>query len=550
MSEQSQAAPADMLQKLLSEGLSKEEEKVALETCVKSKPGAALSLLLILLDQKHRYRAKAVESDKANAELYKTLQEPPWHPAAFIRFLGGGDRALVAAGGRRFSVVLGPGIEAQSLRCGRNVMLNANQNVLINVGDDVPQPGAVAEFSRFHGAHRAVLRGHADEEVVVDLAADLIETGLASGDVLLYDRDNCLALERVENRHRTTGLLEELPLDVRIEQLGGLDDVFGELVTEVTLHLFHPELVERYKLKPTKGALFCGPPGTGKTSLLQALGEYLKRTTGADVKVFVVRPGIHRSMWFGVSEQRIRELFREAKEAAEADNSYVLVFFDDMDHLGSRDHRLSGEVDARLLPCFLQEIDNIRTGRLLLFGATNREDLLDEALLRPGRFGKIFRFSRPNRRQAREILARYVTDLPVYQNGQTHDEAIRALIEGALAAIYSPNGELATIGTLTFRDGSRRPLMSSQLLSGAFIADAVEQAKRRGCFRAMDGNPGEITAEDLLSAIDRELASIAERLKPGPALQQMLNLPQDLDVVRVELSRNQKTPRKFEYLKE
>jgi proteasome-associated ATPase len=220
-----------------------------------------------------------------------------------------------------------------------------------------------------------------------------------------------------------------------------------------------------------------------------------------------------------------------------------------MDHLGSRDHRIAGEVDARLLPCFLQEVDAVRTHRLLLVGATNREDLLDEALLRPGRFGKLFRIARPTRGQAREIFRRYLTaNLPVRCNGHGPAATIHGLIEDMLSSLYAANGEFARLATLVFRDGSRQPLTASQMMSGALIAAAVEQAKRRACFRALAGGPEEMGADDLRAAIRRELAAICQRLKPGLALQQMLDLPPDRDVVKVEPNSLEEHSRPSEYM--
>jgi proteasome-associated ATPase len=268
-----------------------------------------------------------------------------------------------------------------------------------------------------------------------------------------------------------------------------------------------------------------------------------------EIKAFLVPPGVHRSKWFGASEQRVRDLFQEAKQAAEGGDRYVLLFLDDIDHLGSRDDRIAGEVDARLLPCFLQEIDAVRTHKLLLLGATNRDDLLDEALLRPGRFGRTFRIGRPTRTQAREIFRRYLTaDLPIRQNGHDIAATIHDLIEDMLSALYAPNGEFSGIAMLTFRDGSRVPLGASQILSGALIAAAVEQGKRRGCFRSLDGGPGEVDADDLRAALRRELSAICERLKPGPTLQQMLDLPPDRDVVKVERCVPEAQSRRVEYL--
>ncbi len=528
MTEQVQDLHTEALEKILAGGMSASDERGAIEQILRTTPSLATPILFTVLGQKQHLRALLEEANK-------TLMEPPWHPAAFLSLTSNGNRAFVAYGNRRLSVAIAPTVDRPALQCGQLVFLNAQQNVLTDVAPDALRPGAVGEFSRLHGTRQGVIRAQAEDEIVVDLAAGILEEGISKGDLVLYDRENYVAYEKLEKRDRSS-LLEDLPLDMHIDQLGGLDFVFEELVSEITLHLFYPDLVRRFALKPTKGVLLCGPPGTGKTSLVRALGERLRHTMGVELKAFVVRPGIHRSMWYGASEQRVQALFREALEAAHHANQYVLLFFDDMDHLGSRDQRVAGEVDARLLPCFLHEIDAVRTHRLLLVGATNREDLLDEALLRPGRFGKTFRIARPSRVHAREIFLRHLTiDVPVHHNGEGPAETIRALVENLISALYASNGEFSRLATLTFRDGSRQPLGASQLMSGALIAAVVEQAKRRGCFRALKGGPEPVGAEDLHAAMRRELQVICERLKPGLGLQQMLNLPPDRDVVKVEL---------------
>jgi proteasome-associated ATPase len=537
---------SDLLKQILTDGMSLEQERAALQQCVAGNPALAAPLLNALVAQKHRCRTLVQQAETRYTELLTRLDEPPWVTASFLRFVAGGDRALVAVGNRRVIVAPGPRLDRDALGSGVPVFLNASQNVILDIADRLPQPGVVGEVSHLCDATRAVVRGPADEEIVVDVAARVLDAGLVPGELLLYDRESYVAYDKIQRPRNGTRLLEELPLDMTVERLGGLDGIFNELTTDVGL-LFRPELVERFHLQPSRGVLLCGPPGTGKTSLVRALGEYLCRTLKLKVKVLLVRPGIHRSMWFGASERHVRDLFREASDLAGSDDSYVLLFFDDVDHLGSRDHHAASDVDTRLLPCFLQEIDAIRTSRLLLIGATNREDLLDEALLRPGRFGRIFRTGRPDRRQAREIVRRHLpADLPIRRNGDGTGAA-DDVIENLLAVIYSPNGELSNLATLTFRDGSRRPLRAAHVMSGALIAAAVEQAKRRGCVRVLNGGPAAIEETDLHASIARELTSIAERLRPGPALGQMLGLPPDHDVVRIELQRRSADALSTEY---
>ncbi len=534
-------AEPEILQRILAEELPPEQEKAAVESWVRKNPAAAAPLLLVCLGQKHQYKA-------ALEELRARLRRSPWHPATFLQFLfDSTEQALVAAGSRRLSVALAPEIDPAQLRRGAVVFLNSDMNLLLRTAPQMTHAGAVAEFSRFHDG-RAVLRVGAGEELVVDLAEPVREAAPARGDLLLYDRDSLVAIEKVEARPSESELLVTLPADIGIEQLGGLDGPFGEIAAEIRLHLFHRELVEAYRLGPVKGVLLCGPPGVGKTSLVKCLARGLSTEHGVQAAVLLARPGIHRSMWYGASEQNVRSLFEEARRAA-ACGAYVLLFFDDVDQLGARENYSANAVDSRILPCFLQEIDALRSeSRILLVGATNRQDLLDEALLRPGRFGdKIFRIPRPGRAAAREIFRKYLTpDLPYAANGHPPAEAAAGVVEDALAAIFSAGSEYHALATLAFRDGSRKPLTAPQVMSGALIESVVTQAKLRGCFRALAGGPPGISSQDLLAAIARELTSLARRLKPGPALHQMLELSTELDVVRVEPRRD---PGSHEYLR-
>jgi proteasome-associated ATPase len=542
---------SELLRKILAEELSLEEEKAAVEGLMQRNPQTALSLVPVYVQQKHRHKAATEATTKLGQDLIEQLRQPPWHPARFLCLVSGAEgRALVVAGSRRLLVSVGPFVNPAELHCGRGVALNHDMNVLLTLIPDLPSSGSVGVFSHFHDG-RAVLKGAADEELVVEIAQQARESGLKSGDRLLYDRESLVAWERVDSGGEQTYLLEETP-DVTFEEIGGLEEIIEEITTEVTLHFRHRSLVAQHRLQPAKGVLLCGPPGCGKTMIAKALANHLARMQGAAAKFFNVKPGVHRSMWYGQTEEKIRELFVLARKAAAEERSCAVLFFDDVDHLGNRGDGFSTALDTRVLPAFLHEIDGLEgLERVLLIGATNRPDLLDEALLRPGRFGdKVFRVPRPNREAARDIFRKHLApELPYYHtNGAAPEDLAATMIETTLAALYAPNGEQAALATLTFRDGSRRSLTAPQVMSGALIANVVAEAKRRSCLRAVRGGPVGLATADLLTALDRELGSIAQRLRPGPALQQLLDLPADLDVVKVEAHPQRKEPRSFAYL--
>jgi proteasome-associated ATPase len=540
----------EVLQRILADNLSLEEEKSAVETLLQKNPKAGLALLPVYVEQKHRYKAAEHAIMKEFAEYIEQVHQPPWHPAMFLRLLTEESRrGIVVSGNRQIAVALDPQLDLTQLSWGCRVYLSNDLSLLVNLAPELSNSGAVGTFSRFHDG-RAILKGYGDEEVVVQIGAEMRENGLKEGSLLLYDRDSLVAWEEVVGPGEQTYLLEDIP-DVTFADIGGLDEVIEEVLDEINLHFFHTELVRQHQLNPAKGVLLCGPPGVGKTMIAKALANHLSQMQDVQARFLRVPPGIHRSKLYGGTEEKIRELFAQARRLADGENRFCVMFFDDVDQLGARGDSISTAIDTRVLPCFLDELDGLNElHRVLVIGATNRPDLMDEALLRSGRFGdRAFRIPRPGREAARQIFRKHLTaNLPYYENGRRTESMGEEIIEKALAAMYAPNGELHQLATLTFRDGSRKPLTTPQVMSGALISNTVSHAKRRSCQRAIRRAPVGIKLTDMLAALYSELLAITERLRPGEALRQMLDLPQDMDVVKVELDPGLKEPKSFEYM--
>ncbi|MDR3703756.1 MAG: AAA family ATPase [Candidatus Sulfopaludibacter sp.] len=537
----------EMLQLLGGGKLSAEQEAAAVEGASRRNPSAMLPLALFCLGQKARLASELEKATQALDELRGKLEASPWHPARFVEPVAATPvRALVAMGLKHFAVAVAPDANVMALRRGDSVYLNSTMNVLLGPAPKIIGPGSVGVFARRHN-DRAVVRGPAGEEFVLDIGEDL-KHGLEKGSLVLFDREALFALERVEAPPEGEDLLVDVPADLTIDRLGGLDDVFQEIVGEIALHLLHPHLVLAHALDAVKGILLTGPPGCGKTSIVRALAAYLRDQYRLDVRLLLSKPGSYRSQWFGGSEERIRQAFARATQLAEQ-GAFVLLFLDDMDAVGSREDSTVNPIDNRLIPVFLQEIEAVRNvERLMLVGASNRPDLLDEALTRSGRIDRVFRVPRPVRAAAREIFRRYLPpELPYRVGGAQGAEAAAILAESALAALYAENGELHTLGHLVLRDASRRPVVAPEVLSGALIRNAVTAAKRLSCFRAVRGQPVGLSAADMLEALEGELTTIARGMRPGPALRQMLQLPTDLDVVKVELPAAGQTPRRYRY---
>jgi proteasome-associated ATPase len=486
----------------------------------------------------HEDMARFRETHGAMRATLEKYSMPPLFPAVFLKQLAAGPLVLMPGGGRRV-VNSADGVNLEALRPGDDVLLSPELNLLVGVaGDTGVRGGEVGIVDRLLDGNRAVV-SHRDDKFIVTLAGPLcgLEETLANGDSIRFDRNQMLAYEKLPASDGSHLFFQDPP-KASFAAIGGLDAVIRDLKRAVSLRLVHPEAAMVYGAAVPGAYLFEGPPGTGKTMLAGALAEYVGELSGTGRSLFMnVRPGELRSMWYGETERNFRELFRAARIAGEREERVpVIVFFDELDSIAATRGRFGRQIDDRIVQAFASEIDGITNrGNILLIGATNRRDAIDPALLRPGRFGDhSIRIPRPNMAAARSIL-----DKHLYAGAPYGGDGREEIIDAAVSRLYSPNGVMR-ICKLVLRDASEREVKAPDLMSGASLAKIAQAALSRACYRDIDtGEPG-VRVEDIFAGIDEEMESLSRLLTPLNARDHIQDLPDDVDVVRVDRPKGQR----------
>ena len=440
------------------------------------------------------------------------LCAPPNTYGVFTRANKDGTAEIVVDG-RAMRVNVHPNLDGFQLEEGQLVVLNEAFNVIEPAG--YTQRGEIASVVDMVSENRCLVMGHTDDERVVTLAEPLRREKINVGDHLMIDSRTQYAFEKMPKSSVEEVMLEEIP-DVSYEAIGGLGDQIEVLRDSVELPYLHPEVFEKFELKPPKGILLYGPPGCGKTMIAKAVANSLARKieerTGESTTAYFlnVKGPELLNKYVGETESKLREVFKKARDKAAGANCPVVIFFDEMDSLfRMRGSGVSSDMEATVVAQFLSEIDGVESlENVIVIGASNRQDLIDPAVLRPGRLDLKVKVNRPDEGAAREIFAKYLTErLPIAaaatEKHGSPAEACSVLIDDIIRMMYSTGDENKFL-EVTYAKGEREIFYFKDFSSGAMIENIVARAKRKAVKRAIAGEAEGITPEDLAESVKEE----------------------------------------------
>ena len=451
------------------------------------------------------------------AALRDEVEKLTQPPAVYGTFTGFNDDGSVDifASGRKMRVALHPGIDPGQIARGDEVVLNESFTV-IGVRDSDGQ-GEVVTVKEVLDERRVLVYGRADEERVVELAEALQDVKLRGGDALLFDLRSNLLTEKLSRQEAEELILEEVP-DISYADVGGLDAQIEAITDAVELPYLHRALFNDYDLPAPKGILLYGPPGCGKTLIAKAVANSLSQkvaelTGNRNVRSYFLNikgPEL-LNKYVGETERQIRVVFQRAREKAE-EGVPVIVFFDEMDSLfRTRGTGISSDMESTIVPQLLAEIDGVESLRdVIVIGATNREDLIDPAILRPGRLDVKIKIERPDAEAAGQIFQRYLhTGLPVDVDtvrelgGGDLQKALQVIIEEAVSHMYRIDDENRFL-EVTYQGGDKEILYFKDFSSGAMIENIVRRAKKMAVKREIANSGRGLRLDDLFVSIRQE----------------------------------------------
>jgi proteasome-associated ATPase len=467
--------------------------------------------------EKNEKLSHALRGARENiASLRDEVDKLSQPPSAYGVVVGKNDDGTVdvLTSGRKMRVNLHPDIDIDTLARGAEVVLNESFNVV--TARSAEGAGDVVSIKEvLEDGVRAIVVGRTDEEIVCELADALRGVHLRSGDTVRLDPRSHLLLEKLPRPEVEDLLLEEVP-DISYLDIGGLDSQIEQIADAVELPFLYQDLFAEHALPAPKGILLYGPPGCGKTLIAKAVANSLAKKVasktgdekGRSYFINIKGPEL-LNKYVGETERQIRLVFQRAREKSE-EGWPVIVFFDEMDSMfRTRGTGISSDMESTIVPQLLAEIDGVEGLRnVIVIGATNREDLIDPAILRPGRLDVKIKIERPTEAAARQIFARYLTvDIPLDDGEVTRagspEAAVAIMIDATAEMMYRTDEENRFL-EVTYANGDKEVLYYRDFSSGAMIENIVRRAKKLAIKRVIAGGERGVRTQDLLDSIRQE----------------------------------------------